>query len=157
MQKHHSLVATPLLGPDLQTLHVGLVVDGQSLIEWMRQGETPYARREGVEALAGNYANPVLTLRLLQLLAGDAGEGVILDCPCGQPGCWPLLMDVRVQARSVVWDRFRQSRRIGTWSLQGLGPLRFSRSAYFLEVDRLRAALKPARDRSAQLRGACAL
>ena len=142
MQTHASLVTTIHRSEDSRAARVAFAVDGQDLIELVRAIEVPHARRDGAEALAGNYAWPLLTARLLNHLSGETEEGVLLNCGCGLRDCWPLAMDVRVQARIVVWDRFRQLRREDRWDYRALAPLRFARAAYMQEISRLEKILK---------------
>ena len=146
MQKQNSLHLTLHGSGDSRGLRVGFEIDGDCLVERLRETETLHARGEGAEALAGNYGWPLLTRRLLRHLSGDLTEGVLLNCPCGMPDCWPFAVEIRVQPRFVVWERFRQLRRMGAWHYRGLEPLRFPRLNYLRELAPLQAALKkPAR------------
>lgn len=142
MHKHPELVATVHRSAESRALHVEFGVGGACLIGLLSDAEAPHARNEGVEALAGNYGWPLLTPRLLRLLAGEVSEGVLLNCACGLPDCWPLAMTVRVQGRVVVWEDFRNLRRHGRWDYRNLQPMRFSREGYFREIARLQVAYK---------------
>lgn len=47
---------------------------------------------------------------------GRAGQGhrpghSLLECQCGNFGCWPLCARIVVAERTVVWDSFRQPHR----------------------------------------------
>ena len=124
---------------------VELRVDGEPLLDLVRDAERPFAVGEGVPGLAGNYAWPLLTPRLVRLLNGErAGpqrvEGVLLNCECGWASCWPLSVRVRVIDRFVIWQDLRQLKRLSRWGYHALEPLRFGRTAYLEEVAKVRDA-----------------
>jgi hypothetical protein len=152
MHKQVSFSASAYSGADSRVPRVEFEIDGQPLIGLIRNVETVHARREGAEALAGNYAWPLLSLRLLRLLSGDVGEGILLNCPCGLPDCWPLSIIVKVQARTVTWAGITQLRRPGVWDYRTLEPLRFCRRAYVEQIAHLRLThrqIRPSRSRIA--------
>jgi hypothetical protein len=144
MLSHASFAATVQSGACKSDRPVAFHVDGVSLIELVRAIELPLATADGAPALAGNYAWPLLSPRLLRVLAGERApvrdvDGILLNCACGLRDCWPLSINVRVQGRSVVWDGFRQLRREERWSYRALAPMRFAATAYLEEIAKLRA------------------
>ena len=63
----------------------------------------------------------------------------LLECACGEPGCWPLLAAVTVTPATVTWSAFEQPHRrrqgpAGSWRYDRLGPFIFSRPAYEAEL-----------------------
>lgn len=126
--------------------HVELRIDGVSLLDLVRDAERPHATQEGVPLLAGNYTWPLLTPRLVRLLAGarpgaSRVQGVLLNCGCGWASCWPLSLRVRLVDRLVVWQDLQHGKRAGRWNYEDLDPLRFSRAAYLDEIATLRNEL----------------
>lgn len=115
-----------------------LLVDGESLIEAVRRYERPMAEAEGHPGLAGAYVWPMPSAqRQDALLRGSGAEDTValLECPCGQPGCWPLLASVAVGPTQVIWSGFEQAHRRadsagGHWDYGGFGPFVFERAAY---------------------------
>ena len=123
-----------------------LLIDGESLIEAVRRYERPMAEAEGHPGLAAAYVWPVPPARQLATLrqgAADADDKrALLECACGEPGCWPLLATVTVGSAQVIWSGFEQPHRRadsagGHWDYGGFGPFVFERAAYD-------AALRPA-------------
>ena len=128
---------------------VAMTIDGVSLLQRVRVAELPFARAEGVPALAGNYGWPALSAKFIRLLVGEplsgrVAQGTLLNCDCGLAPCWPLTVQVEVRSRTVSWLHLQQSKRIGNahaaWSYRVLQPLRFERAAYFDAIETLRAA-----------------
>jgi hypothetical protein len=165
MHSPPSFSATIQSGAREGDLRVAFHVGGNSLIELLRAAELPFATLDGAPALAGNYAWPALSPRLLRALGPDRGadhavEGTLLNCACGLGDCWPLSVNIRVQSRIVVWEGFRQLRREEHWNYRALAPMRFAAASYLEEVAKLRAVYaKHARVRelpSARM-SACAL
>ena len=80
---------------------------------------------------------------LAETEAADADDKrALLECACGEPGCWPLLATVTVGSAQVIWSGFEQPHRRadsagGHWDYGGFGPFVFERAAYD-------AALRPA-------------
>lgn len=115
-----------------------IFIDGESLIDLVRNWEKPFAQREGHPALAGNYewlpANKE-TYLALQDAEVDDEKTALLECQCGCPGCWPLLVNIRKEAETVIWRAFEQPHRseesaAGFWNYVGFGPFVFERQTY---------------------------
>ena len=85
---------------------VGILIDGVSLRDHARAVEQTFADGDGHPDLAGDYAPLMLSeinrstshfLGEPELSWFDDGDTVLLGCPCGEWGCWPLT--ARVMAR----------------------------------------------------------
>ena len=136
---------------------VSPVIDGTELRLLVARVEEPFARAEGAPHIAGQYHG--LWVRYLsppsRHLFGEPSHPVyrcgektqLLECECGEPGCWRLLCRVTVTSNKVVWSDFEQPHRNGhgnhkAWEYIGFGPFEFERGAY----DRAVAALAPGPD-----------
>jgi hypothetical protein len=120
---------------------VALRVNGRDLADLVRDVELPYAERDGQPDIAGSYmglsprealhpSRHLLDDPDLGLSAHDTTKTTLLACGgCGEPGCWPLLADVRVEDDVVRWSSFEQPYR-PKWDLAALGPFTFERSQY---------------------------
>lgn len=116
---------------------VAILVNGRRLEALARDVELSHAVDEGSPNLAGDYSplslddirgdrmhflgRPVTTWF-------DDGDTVLMGCPCGEWGCWPLTVRVEVGATSVEWSGFRNGHR--DWDLTDLGPFVFDRAQY---------------------------
>lgn len=115
-----------------------LLIDGESLIEAVRRYERPMAEAEGHPDLAAAYAWPAPSAQRQDLLLQGSGaedKVALLECACGQPGCWPLLATVTVGSAQVIWSGFEQPHRRadsagGHWDYGGFGPFVFERAVY---------------------------
>lgn len=149
MNRLHQLTASIIDSPASADPRVELRIDGASLLDLVREAERPFALCEGVPALAGNYAWPRLTPRLVTLLSGQAHDadpqrGVLLNCECGWPACWPLSVRVRVFDRLVTWQEVRQLKRPARWTYPVFEPMRFARAGYLDQIGKLRDELAQA-------------
>lgn len=115
---------------------VRIVVNGTPLVDHAKSVEAPFANAEGKPNLAGDYA-PLLVedFRSRQGLLGNPvstwfedGDTVLMGCPCGEWGCWPLTAMIDVKDDRVTWRRFRNGHR--DWDLSALGPFVFERIQY---------------------------
>lgn len=118
------------------TQTVSIVINETPLVDLARVVEAPFAKAEGKPDLAGDYS-PLLLEDFRDrhgLLSRPAstwfedGDTVLMGCPCGEWGCWPLTVMIDVTDSSVTWSRFRNGHR--DWDLRTLGPFVFERSAY---------------------------
>lgn len=112
-------------------------LSGVPLPELVRKVELPAAHREGHPDLAGRYAGliegsvrwpgrhylgePVLS-------AFEDGDTVLLGCPCGAWGCWPLTALVTVDDDVVTWSGYRHGHR--DWDYRELRDFAFDRAQY---------------------------
>ena len=124
---------------------VDIVIDGQNLVDIIRAYELPLATREGHPDIAGGYQGSpprAVFLPSRQLLgepspyySNRAGKTQLLQCTCGEAGCWPLMARVTITAEQVIWDQFEQpyrgpASRAGHWQYDELPPFVFGRRAY---------------------------
>jgi hypothetical protein len=142
-----------------------LYVNGRSLVEIIREVELPFAVREGQPKMAGQYVGLPAHFMLApsRYLLGEIADGpwcdperiVLLQCECGEWGCWPLLARITLTDETVVWRSFQQphrqadsrptrrvrgrSRRLGrawasarahAWRYSSMRPFVFSRPDY---------------------------
>jgi len=116
-----------------------LLIDGESLIERVGRHEAPLATKEGHPGLAAAYAWPALDDALRAALRSgsedEADKVAVLECTCGVPGCWPLLVKITVEPSQVIWSEFEQPHRNedsagGHWRYDGFGPFVFARRQY---------------------------
>lgn len=66
----------------------------------------------------------------------EPGEIYALFCDCGEPGCWPLTVHVRVEGRGVRWDRFGQPHRPNR-DYSGFGPFEFDQAEYRQAIEKI--------------------
>lgn len=116
MQSRLDIALTPIdeYGARLAVLRV----DGRPLLDIIREIETPIATAAGQPSLAGGYSylNAEEVIYPSRLLLGEPNGPMpeystrvpILECECGCPGCWPLLVRVSLTDDAVTWSDFRQ-------------------------------------------------
>lgn len=66
----------------------------------------------------------------------------LLECNCGNPGCWPWAVRITVYESEVVWSDFDQVHRAAgpgptAWDYTGLGPFVFQKDEYMAAVCQL--------------------
>jgi hypothetical protein len=128
-----------------------IVVNGQALVERVREVERPFAEREGAPDIAGGYM-PLPAASLLANLTGRPApvfvygrKVTLLVCNCGCEGCWEFVAEVERRDDEVVWRGFEQVHRPlsdpdRAWHYDDLGELVFRRSDYDAALGRLAAA-----------------
>lgn len=132
---------------DNDGVYVGaqLRINGVSFLDMVRQAELPMAQQEGTPGLAGRYGWCYGTrwfMAELMQRSKDSGQSVsLLQCSCGEPGCWLLDAHIDVGEKTVTWRDFRHSRR-KSWDYTGLGPFHFDRSDYERELIEIDKALQ---------------
>lgn len=107
---------------------VEIRVDGQTLIDRVREHERPFAEREGHPDLAGAYMS-------IGAIDWESSKVTLLGCTCGVTSCWPLVSTISVTPTTVTWSNFEQPhRRPGSaavfWDYSGFGPFVFDRAQY---------------------------
>lgn len=122
-----------------------IIINGRDLIEMIHEIELPFAEREGNPSIAGGYSGllPRTVFLPSRHFLGEPkpyysdGEGrtYVLECRCGEPGCWPLSVRIEVRDREVVWSDFRQRHRgpdarAGEWRYDALPSFTFDRASY---------------------------
>jgi len=121
-----------------------ILINGERLESLARAVEQPFADAEGKPDLAGDY-EPLSLYDIDSDLDhfrgkpvarwfGD-GDSVLMGCPCGEWGCWPLTAHIAVTEETVTWHRFRNGHR--PWDLRALGPFVFDRTEYEVALSTL--------------------
>jgi hypothetical protein len=121
---------------------VKIIINDKDLIKLLKDFETPMAKSEGSENIAGGYDG--LTSTDLYKSLTDQGENKvrILECECGCDGCWPFLTRVKESHDKIIWADFEQphrgqeSNRI--WDYTSFGEFTFDKNEYFRQVERLK-------------------
>ena len=124
---------------------VQIIINGRDLIEIVRDIELPFATREGSPQIAGAYSG-LPSHRVFSpsrhflgepdpIYADGEGRTCVLECECGEPGCWPLAVRIELREREVVWSDFRQPHRgphsnAGEWRYDALSSFTFDRQIY---------------------------
>ncbi len=124
---------------------VEILVNGRSLIDILREVELPFATREGHPEIAGSYEGVPAEIafypsrHLLDepkpFLQGGEGRTIILECAeCGEPGCWPFELRIRLDDQTVTWWDYLQPYRKGAWTYEALPEFVFDRRGYETEL-----------------------
>lgn len=112
-------------------------IDGISLVDLV----AAFERDTGYDDPAGGYAGIVPShFRLGPLPSyflgreepvdgGEQGEIYALFCECGEAGCWPLAVHVRINENGVVWEKFAQPHRPNR-DYSKFGPFEFNKAEY---------------------------
>lgn len=132
---------------------VQILIDGVDLRDLVRSVELA---QPGSRGIAGKYAGLPADDSVVppsEHFLGTPGWAIyryddktqVLECECGEPGCWPLVCIIAPGPAEVVWSDFEQPHRSAqkqggvVWSYDGLGPFRFIRSEYESALATLRA------------------
>lgn len=73
---------------------------------------------------------------------GYTEKVTLLQCVCGEAGCWSLLARITLTTETLTWSDFEQPHRgpdsgAGHWRYDAMRPLVFARSQYEAELQRL--------------------
>jgi hypothetical protein len=123
---------------------VVIYINGRNLVELVREVELPFAAHEGHPDMAGQYLGlpPFELLLPSRHLLGEPaplyesrGKTQVLACECGEAGCWPLFVRIRLGDNTVTWSDFEQPHRSSRsaashWKYDQLGPFTFDRQQY---------------------------
>jgi hypothetical protein len=124
---------------------VDIIINGREFIEILRDIELSFATREGHPRIAGAYSSlPAHRVFFPSRhflgepepsYSDGAGRTYVLECECGEPGCWPLAVRIEVREREVVWSDFQQPHRgpqskAGEWRYDALLSFTFDRQLY---------------------------
>jgi hypothetical protein len=131
-------------------------INGHELTDLVREVEASFAGAEGASTVAGAYAGlppSEDTCPPSRHFLGApswqvydySGKTQILQCECGEPGCWPLVCRIDVSAHQVIWADFEQPHRTtgrgrSVWTYDRLGPFTFERQQYDSALEVLRGA-----------------
>ena len=124
-----------------------MFVNGRNLVDILREVELPFSAREGNPNLAGNYVglppeevflpSPHLLGEATTYYDHDSAEGkiAVLGCVCGEPGCWPFLVNITLRDDVVIWSGFEQPHR-SSWRYDDLRSFVFDRTRYLSALSR---------------------
>jgi hypothetical protein len=122
-----------------------ILINGRDLREIVRAVELPFAAREGSPQIAGAYSGLPAEIVFLPsrhmlgepqpLYSDGSGRTQVLECECGEPGCWPLTVRIDIHAQEVVWRDFHQPHRgvhstRPEWRYDTMPEYRFDRESY---------------------------
>lgn len=136
-----------------------IYINDKSLIELVRQAEEPFVKAEIRERIAKGddideisfppgdyiYLSPSKVLLpsrnfldepedcgfILEPEDPAIGKTTILECSCGNPGCWFMQVSITINESTVIWSEFTQFYR--DWKLD-LEPLKFEKKQYEAEL-----------------------
>jgi hypothetical protein len=119
---------------------VDVFVNDRPLVDLLREYEAPFATEEEHPEIAGEYMglNPAKVFLPSHRLLGVTdeldyfrakGKVTILDCNCGNPGCWPLGVRVERLADRFIWSDFENWHR-EWWDYGRFGPFQFEAGQY---------------------------
>ena len=98
---------------------VVVAINGEPLLELIRQREQSFAAKNGQGCIAGDYAylnlidfeELFLRAALEADLAQDERNAVLLGCPCGIWDCWYLALKIKFEENAVKFTDFKNLRR----------------------------------------------
>ncbi len=138
-------IMDPIDGRWVHAQSVHYIIDGQDLLDVVREIESSYVRRGIVPGPAGGYIglSPRLAFypsRYLLGLEDEEDDKVrILQCSgCWIEECWPLEVRIKVGAEIVMWSDFENPFR-PEWKYDSLGTIVFSRENYEHELSKYQA------------------
>lgn len=122
---------------------VDILINEKNLIDILKGIEFPYANSEGHPQIAGGYmglpAEDVFFPSEHFLGKPDSqydydGKVSVLECTCGNAGCWPFILKITVEEDRIIWSEFEQIYRgadsTGEWKYDKLKPFIFERKQY---------------------------
>ena len=117
-------------------------INGEPLLELIRQCEQSFATKDGQTSIAGSYAylslidfeELFLRAALEADLAQDERDVVLLGCPCGIWDCWYLALKIKFEANAVKFSDFTNPRR-KDWQY-GL-EFKFDRVSFVSEISKI--------------------
>ena len=122
-----------------------IIINGNPLIETVREYEIPYARKYGQENIAGGYIY-VYAEYLYDLLCGNIKshehgvEVPVLICQCGCEGCWDFLVNIEEKETEIIWTGFHNPHRSsrtsagGFWDYSSFPVFRFDKQKYLSAI-----------------------
>ncbi len=124
---------------------VDIFINGQNLIDLVREQELPFDEAEGHPNIAGGSAGLSihnfediynLFLSLPNEIHPSQEQIPVFGCKsCGELICWPLMVRIVVDDALIRWSDFNQPYRTGKrnvkpWLYHGFGPFQFDRTQY---------------------------
>ena len=121
---------------------VVVAINGEPLLELIRQRERSFAVKNGQGYIAGDYAylslidfeELFLRAALEADLAQDERNAVLLGCPCGIWDCWYLALKIKFETETVKLYEFKKQRR-KDWRY-GL-EFKFDRVSFVSEISKI--------------------
>jgi hypothetical protein len=126
---------------------VNIFVNDRNLVDILREVELPFRAQEGKPRLADKYVglppehvflpSPRLLGEPVMYYDYDSSQGKIpiLGCGCGDVGCWPFWISIKLRDDVVIWDDFEQPHR-RAWRYDEMRPFVFDRAQYLSALDR---------------------
>ena len=100
---------------------VVVTINGEPLLELIRQREQSFAAKDGQASIAGDYAYlSLIDFKKLfldallpngRLAASGERSVVLLGCPCGIWSCWYLSLKAKFEADAIRFSDFTNLRR----------------------------------------------
>ena len=119
-------------------------INGEPLLELIRQREQSFAAKDGQASIAGDYAYlSLIDFKKLfldallpngQLAASGERSVVLLGCPCGIWSCWYLALKIKFEENAVKFTDFTNLRR-KDWQY-GL-EFKFDRVSFVSEISKI--------------------
>ncbi|WP_298096829.1 hypothetical protein [uncultured Campylobacter sp.] len=117
-------------------------INGEPLLELIRQREQSFAAKDGQASVAGDYAylnlidfeELFLRAALEADLAQDERNAVLLGCPSGIWNCWYLALKIKFETETVKLYEFKNLRR-KDWRY-GL-EFKFDRVSFVSEISKI--------------------
>lgn len=121
---------------------VVVTINGEPLLELIKQREQSFAAKDGQSCIAGDYAylslidfeELFLRTALEADLAQDERDVVLLGCPCGIWDCWYLALKIKFETETVKLYDFTNPRR-KDWQY-GL-EFKFDRVSFMSEISKI--------------------
>ncbi|WIW69882.1 hypothetical protein [Anaerosinus gibii] len=117
---------------------IAIFINGENLLDMVKECELPFATAEKKKSLAGSYIG-IIPKELYEDLSKNFTKWKvpIYGCTCGCVECWPLEVAIDIGKDVVVWYDFEQIHR-KTWQYNKLGKFSFNKQQYFEEVEKLK-------------------
>lgn len=128
---------------------VHIFINGNNLIDTLKDYELPFAKKEGRPKLAGSYGAMTPGDFIYWFTKADwpsSTERPIFSCrDCGEVGCWPMLISESKSDKTVKWFNFSQTHRDPEseglfWDYSDFPSFEFTRENYdneFKKVEKL--------------------
>jgi hypothetical protein len=137
---------------DFKFKTVSIFVNGQDLIERLKNYEMPFAKKEGSEIIAGGYdgLTPETIYKYLtnpeDMDKDENGKISLLGCAaCGLEDCWPMKIKTIEAVDKIIWTEFEQPFRSvdsnNFWDYTNFGQLSFDKKNYNEQLDKLRKTI----------------
>jgi hypothetical protein len=128
---------------DFEYDSVQIIINDRDLIKLLKDFETPLAKSEGSENIAGGYDGLTSTELYKSLTDRQGNEKArILECECGCDGCWPFMTRIKESPDKIIWTDFEQPHRGQEshrfWDYATFGEFSFDKTQYYRQVEKLK-------------------